>query len=161
MVGGSKEKQTNAERGGGGGPKSRKFCGRPWCMVPYPTCLKLIYRSFSQLLKPRQVPDTDNFYRINYGRSYGWIVVPKYWSNHASVYHCQECGVLGYNSVDLLCSSCDALVQFRLGHHSEDCKKCCKQDGDAGLQSQSKYPRAILEVCGWRLGKTKACPDRS
>jgi len=60
----------------------------------------------------------------------------------------QECGVLGYNSVDLLCSSCDALVQFRLGHHSEDCKKCCKQDGDAGLQSQSKYPRAILEVCG-------------
>ena len=108
----------------------------------------VIYRSFSQLLKPRQVPDTDNFYRINYGRSYGWIVVPKYWSNHASVDHCQECGVLGYNSVDLLCSSCDALVQFRLGHHSEDCKKCCKQDGDAGLQSQSKYPRAILEVCG-------------
>ena len=34
MVGGSKEKQTNAEKGGGG-PKSRKFCGRPLCMVPY------------------------------------------------------------------------------------------------------------------------------
>jgi len=59
-----------------------------------------------------------------------------------------ECGTLGYNSVDLLCSSCEALVQFSLGHHSDECRKCCKDDGDGGLQRQTKYPRAILEICG-------------
>lgn len=59
-----------------------------------------------------------------------------------------DCSSLGYNSADLLCSSCDALVQFSLGHHSDECKKCCKGDGGGGLEGQEKYPKAILEVCG-------------
>ena len=31
---GVKGKADKCGKGGGGGPKSRKFCGRPLCMVP-------------------------------------------------------------------------------------------------------------------------------
>ena len=33
-----------------------------------------------------------------------------------------------------------------------DCEACCTDDGGASTLDNVKYERAILEVCGWRLG---------
>jgi len=35
---------------------------------------------------------------------------------------------------------------------SNNCKNCCTDDGKTLESRESKYPKAILEVCGWRLG---------
>jgi len=63
-----------------------------------------------------------------------------------------SCLDLGFNSAKLLCSSCDDLKQFDLGSLSSDCFKCCTRDAGSATLENTKYERAILEVCGWRLG---------
>jgi len=63
-----------------------------------------------------------------------------------------KCLELGFNSAKLLCSSCDDLKQFDLGSLSGDCTKCCTRDAGSATLENTKYERAILEVCGWRLG---------
>lgn len=63
-----------------------------------------------------------------------------------------ECLALGFNSAKLLCSSCDELKQFDLGSVEGDCKGCCNDDGGSAKLEGVKYEKAILEVCGWRLG---------
>lgn len=63
----------------------------------------------------------------------------------------EKCKSLGFNKAVLSCSSCSDLVQFSLKHLTENCNKCCQDDGGAAL-TDTKYPKAILEVCGWRLG---------
>jgi len=63
-----------------------------------------------------------------------------------------ECLELGFNSAKLLCSSCDDLKQFDLGSLSADCANCCTRDAGSASLENTKYERAILEVCGWRLG---------
>lgn len=62
----------------------------------------------------------------------------------------EECLALGLNKNFLLCSSCDALKEFNLDTLESGCRSCCTQD-DVN-STPSKYPRAQLEVCGWRLG---------
>lgn len=58
-----------------------------------------------------------------------------------------ECRSLGLNRAELLCSSCNDLVQFQLKHLTANCLQCCKDDGRK-LEEMVKYPKAILEVCG-------------
>jgi len=62
------------------------------------------------------------------------------------------CLELGFNSAKLLCSACDDLKQFGLGMMSDDCGKCCMRDAGSAKLENVKYERAVLEVCGWRLG---------
>lgn len=62
----------------------------------------------------------------------------------------EECMALGLNNNLLMCSSCDALKEFNLNTLEPDCRGCCTDD-DVN-SAPTKYPRALLEVCGWRLG---------
>jgi len=62
------------------------------------------------------------------------------------------CLSIGFNSAKLLCSACDDLKQFDLGVLSDGCEKCCTRDAGSAKLENTKYERAILEVCGWRLG---------
>jgi len=50
-----------------------------------------------------------------------------------------------------MCSDCETLGRFQLGELKKDCSECCTADGKK-LDESTKYPKAILEVCGWRLG---------
>jgi len=59
-----------------------------------------------------------------------------------------QCLDLGFNSAKLLCSSCDDLRQFDLGALSADCAQCCTRDAGSAKLENTKYERAILEVCG-------------
>jgi len=59
-----------------------------------------------------------------------------------------SCLQLGLNSAKLLCSSCDDLKQFELGTLLDDCEKCCTRDAGSAKLENTKYERAILEVCG-------------
>ncbi len=59
-----------------------------------------------------------------------------------------SCLQLGFNSAKLLCSSCDDLKQFDLGVLSDGCLKCCTRDAGSAKLENTKYERAILEVCG-------------
>jgi len=63
----------------------------------------------------------------------------------------EKCIELGL-SANLLCSSCDALKQFKLGALVENCRSCCHADGDDGSTAK-KYAKAVLEVCNWKLGR--------
>ena len=62
------------------------------------------------------------------------------------------CAESGFNSNELLCSTCEDLGQFKLGHLSRECHRCCKADpSNAGVGVAGdavKYPKAVLEVCG-------------
>ena len=59
-----------------------------------------------------------------------------------------SCLQLGFNAANLLCSSCDDLKQFDLGVLAEGCGKCCTRDAGSAKLENTKYERAILEVCG-------------
>ena len=59
-----------------------------------------------------------------------------------------ECLEKGFNSAKLLCSSCDDLKQFDLGVLAQDCAACCISDGGSASLENTKYEKAILEVCG-------------
>jgi len=63
-----------------------------------------------------------------------------------------QCLEKGFNSAKLLCSSCEDLKQFDLGKVAVDCVQCCTSDGGSTALENTKYEKAILEVCGWRLG---------
>jgi anaerobic ribonucleoside-triphosphate reductase len=58
----------------------------------------------------------------------------------------EECMALGLNKNFLMCSSCDALKEFSLDSLESECKSCCEED-DVNA-TPTKYPRALLEVCG-------------
>jgi len=64
-----------------------------------------------------------------------------------------DCLSLGYNRANLACSSCDLLEKFELATLKADCLKCCNSE-DTGQDDNpiKKYPKARLEVCGWKLG---------
>lgn len=62
----------------------------------------------------------------------------------------EACRELGYSS-NLLCSSCDLLGQFNLLQLDPDCRGCCQEE--AQFESKKLYAGAILEVCGWKLGR--------
>ena len=59
-----------------------------------------------------------------------------------------ECLEKGFNSAKLLCSSCEDLKQFDLAKVAEDCLQCCVSDGGSSSLENTKYEKAILEVCG-------------
>lgn len=59
-----------------------------------------------------------------------------------------QCLEKGFNSAKLLCSSCEDLNQFDLGKVAGDCTKCCTSDGGSAALENTKYEKAILEVCG-------------
>ena len=59
-----------------------------------------------------------------------------------------ECLERGFNSAKLLCSSCDDLRQFDLSKVAADCVQCCTDDGGSASLENTKYEKAILEVCG-------------
>jgi len=58
------------------------------------------------------------------------------------------CLQLGFDSAKLLCSACDDLKQFDLSSLSKDCESCCNRDAGSAKLENTKYERAILEVCG-------------
>jgi len=66
----------------------------------------------------------------------------------------EECSGLGFNRNNLLCSSCDMLEQYNLRILTDNCAHCCQSDGNGGEEGAKvkKYPKARLEVCGWKLG---------
>ena len=51
-----------------------------------------------------------------------------------------QCLERGFNSAKLLCSSCEDLKQFDLGQVAGD--------GGSAALTNTKYEKAILEVCG-------------
>ena len=59
-----------------------------------------------------------------------------------------ECLEKGFNSAKLLCSHCEDLKQFDLSKVSQDCLQCCVSDGGSSTLENTKYEKAILEVCG-------------
>ena len=59
-----------------------------------------------------------------------------------------QCLEKGFNSAKLLCSSCDDLKQFDLSSVAQDCVQCCVSDGGSANLENTKYEKAILEVCG-------------
>jgi len=67
----------------------------------------------------------------------------------------EECRTLGFHTPTLLCSSCDDIQRFDIKDKqviTNNCRDCCTDDGKTLESRESKYPKAILEVCGWRLG---------
>jgi len=73
----------------------------------------------------------------------------------------EECRAMGFNRNNLLCSSCTLLPQYDLDILRKHCDSCCIQDpdgssedGDDGSKKTKvkRYPKARLEVCGWKLG---------
>jgi len=62
----------------------------------------------------------------------------------------EACRELGFSS-NLLCSSCDLLGEFSLTKLQPDCGQCCQQE--AQMEVRKLYAGAILEVCGWKLGR--------
>jgi len=65
----------------------------------------------------------------------------------------EECKSLGFNKAQVLCSSCDDLARFSVSNDLlGSCRECCNDEGRQLDSRDSKYPKAILEVCGWRLG---------
>ena len=59
-----------------------------------------------------------------------------------------SCLAAGFNSASLLCSSCADLKQFDLGQLEDTCTACCTRDAGSAALENTKYERAILEVCG-------------
>ena len=64
-----------------------------------------------------------------------------------SKFSTEKCIELGL-SANLLCSSCDALEQFKLGALVENCRSCCHADGDDG--SSAKVKQTSSMNLGWR-----------
>ncbi|KAK5642755.1 hypothetical protein RI129_008922 [Pyrocoelia pectoralis] len=63
----------------------------------------------------------------------------------------EDCWSLGFNKAVLLCSSCDLLDNFNLGKTlKEPCLECCHYD--ESVPAQTKYAKAILEVCTCKFG---------
>ena len=61
----------------------------------------------------------------------------------------EECKSLGFSSLSLSCSSCDDFARFSVSAAQvSDCRKCCRDEGRKLDVRDSKYPKAILEVCG-------------
>lgn len=56
----------------------------------------------------------------------------------------------GFNSNNLLCSSCDKLQHFNLDALTPSCYECCQEE--SSTDAVKKYSRARLEVCGWKVG---------
>ena len=46
---------------GGGGPKTRKFCGRPLCKVPHSFCLAAIFPLVREFLSTKDPDDPVHF----------------------------------------------------------------------------------------------------
>jgi len=69
----------------------------------------------------------------------------------------EECKAMGFNRNNLLCSSCALLPEYDLEILRKHCDSCCITDPDGeeggdGPKKVKRYPKARLEVCGWKLG---------
>jgi hypothetical protein len=63
----------------------------------------------------------------------------------------EDCRSLGCHTPTLLCSSCDDIQRFDIKDKqviTNNCRNCCTDDGKTLESRDSKYPKAILEVCG-------------
>ena len=63
----------------------------------------------------------------------------------------EECRSLGFHTPTLLCSSCEDIQRFDIKDKqviTTNCRNCCTDDGKTLESRESKYPKAILEVCG-------------
>ena len=63
----------------------------------------------------------------------------------------EDCRSLGFHTPTLLCSSCDDIQRFEIQDKqiiTTNCKNCCSDDGKTLESRDTKYPKAILEVCG-------------
>ncbi|XP_026461767.1 selenoprotein F [Ctenocephalides felis] len=65
-------------------------------------------------------------------------------------YSYEDCKALGFNKLDLYCSSCHELDSFGLGIIKDHCLECCNKDDDDLIAP--KYPKAVLEVCTCKFG---------
>jgi len=72
------------------------------------------------------------------------------WVAEAAELTLAECRDLGFDKHTLQCSSCDILTEVNLSVLKPNCTSCCIQDNVNA--EATKYPKARLEVCGWRLG---------
>lgn len=52
---------------------------------------------------------------------------------------------------ELVCDACEKLSEFDLDEIKQNCLQCCKQQDNN--ETVKKYFRAVLEVCGWKLGR--------
>lgn len=62
-----------------------------------------------------------------------------------------SCRDLGFSS-NLLCSSCDELAGLSMKFLEDDCRRCCQEEKESATES-SKFAKAVLEVCNWKLGR--------
>ena len=63
----------------------------------------------------------------------------------------EDCRLLGFHTPTLMCSSCDDIQRFDIQDKqaiTSDCRNCCNDDDNTLESRESKYPKAILEVCG-------------
>uniref|UniRef100_A0A913X530 Selenoprotein F n=1 Tax=Exaiptasia diaphana TaxID=2652724 RepID=A0A913X530_EXADI len=64
----------------------------------------------------------------------------------------EKCRELGFSS-NLLCGSCDELVQFKMDQQFVDnCRSCCHEEGESQAASK-RFASATLEVCNCKLGR--------
>lgn len=78
----------------------------------------------------------------------GQLVMMLDWVTAEAQLDAAQCLEKGFNSAKLLCSHCEDLKQFDLGKVAQDCVQCCVSDGGSANLENTKYEKAILEVCG-------------
>ena len=52
-----------------------------------------------------------------------------------------ECTNLGYSSMNLMCSNCNDLKQFKLAELEHSCRKCCANDENDQVEGEAKMVR--------------------
>ncbi|XP_051170348.1 selenoprotein F [Leptopilina boulardi] len=59
-------------------------------------------------------------------------------------YSSEDCKELGFIKSNLICSTCEKLIEYNLLEAAENCKQCCLKDDDT---QRKIYSKAILEIC--------------
>ena len=80
-----------------------------------------------------------------------FALVGQFLTESVAIHSIEECRSLGFHTPTLLCSSCDDIQRFDIQDKpiiTSNCKNCCTDDGKTLESRESKYPKAILEVCG-------------
>jgi len=65
-------------------------------------------------------------------------------TNVLSEYSSQDCRSLGFNKVNLMCSTCKKCLEYDLKDIHDHCIECCVKEEDT---STKRYAKAELEVC--------------
>ena len=93
------------------------------------------------------MPNTANFYRFSFGRSFGRIVVPKHRPNHASVDHCYRVQTQGLQVQTLMC---------RLGDRGQRRFPGVRRAIRLSPSRREKFPGGQC----WRAGGQREVSDR-